>query len=109
MTLGLKLFVIVCASYVIGSVPYGFIIAKLFRKIDIRTVGSGNIGAKNLARVLGRRWGIITFLMDALKGSIAVITAHLIMREYKYFQPSISGTIGRFYWVLRVAKVSQPA
>ncbi|MDP3042154.1 MAG: glycerol-3-phosphate acyltransferase [Candidatus Omnitrophota bacterium] len=89
MMLWPKFFVIVCASYVLGSIPYGFIIAKLFKKIDIRTVGSGNVGAKNLARVLGRRWGIITFLMDALKGSVAVITAHLIMREYKYFQPSI--------------------
>lgn len=89
MTLELKLFVIVCVSYAIGSIPYGFIIAKLFKKIDIRTVGSGNVGAKNMARVLGRRWGIITFLMDALKGSIVVIAAHLIMREYKDFQPSI--------------------
>jgi glycerol-3-phosphate acyltransferase PlsY len=59
------------AAYLIGSVPTGFIVGKT-KGIDIRTVGSGNIGATNVFRVLGKPAGILVLLADALKGWIAV-------------------------------------
>ena len=56
-------------SYFLGSIPFGLIVSKL-RGIDIRLHGSKNIGATNVLRVLGKKWGIITFFLDASKGFI---------------------------------------
>jgi glycerol-3-phosphate acyltransferase PlsY len=58
-------------AYLIGSIPTGFLVAKA-KGIDIRSVGSGNIGATNAMRVLGKPAGIFVLLMDALKGYVAV-------------------------------------
>lgn len=63
---------LIIVAYFIGSIPFAYIIVKLVKKIDIRTVGSGNAGATNAARVLGK-WGFISvFLLDALKGFLPV-------------------------------------
>ena len=56
-------------AYLLGAVPNGFIVARA-RGVDIRKVGSGNIGATNVFRTVGKRWGILTFVADALKGFI---------------------------------------
>ena len=61
-------------SYLLGSIPSGFLVAKA-RGIDIRSVGSGNIGATNVLRILGKPAGIFVMLADALKGALAVIIA----------------------------------
>lgn len=63
--------VIVCAlvSYLAGAIPTAFLVAKA-HGIDIRTVGSGNVGATNVFRALGKWWGLFTFTVDALKGFI---------------------------------------
>ena len=60
------------AAYLLGSIPTGFLVAQT-RGIDIRTVGSGNIGATNTLRVLGKPAGIFVLVMDALKGWLAVV------------------------------------
>jgi glycerol-3-phosphate acyltransferase PlsY len=60
-------------AYVLGSVPFGKIVAEKVGHIDIRKRGSGNIGATNVARELGVQWGFVTFLLDLLKGFIPVI------------------------------------
>ena len=57
-------------SYVIGGIPFGFLIVYLVKKADIRELGSGNIGATNVTRVLGKKWGIFVFVLDFLKGFI---------------------------------------
>ncbi|MBI3876118.1 MAG: glycerol-3-phosphate acyltransferase, partial [Verrucomicrobia bacterium] len=59
------------AGYLLGSVPTGFLVAKA-KGVDIRTVGSGNIGATNVLRILGKPAGIFVLTMDALKGWLAV-------------------------------------
>ena len=59
------------SSYLLGSVPFGFLIAKS-RGVDIRKVGSGNIGATNVFRTLGKGPGILTFLLDFCKGLLSV-------------------------------------
>lgn len=63
--------------YLIGAFPSGVIIAKL-KKVDISTQGSGNIGATNVARILGSKAGLVTLLMDLLKGFLAIWLANLL-------------------------------
>lgn len=60
------------AAYLLGSIPSGYILMRLFRKQDIRTIGSGNIGATNVLRSGSRGLGAATFLADMLKGCLAV-------------------------------------
>src|SRR5436189_218088 len=54
-------------SYVIGSIPFGYLIARFIKGIDIRQHGSGNIGATNVGRVLGLKWGILALVLDLVK------------------------------------------
>jgi glycerol-3-phosphate acyltransferase PlsY len=60
------------AAYLIGSVPFGFLIMRQAGQGDIRSVGSGNVGATNVARTAGLPAGALTFLLDAAKGAAAV-------------------------------------
>src|SRR5436190_16356382 len=70
------------AAYLLGSIPTGFLVAKA-RGIDIRTVGSGNIGATNVFRAVGKPAGIFVLLVDALKGWLAVaVLAKLICGRF---------------------------
>ena len=58
-------------AYLLGSIPIGYIMARLARGVDIRHEGSGNIGATNVARVMGTWPGLLVLLLDALKGALA--------------------------------------
>jgi len=60
-------------AYILGSVPFGKLIAKRVAGIDITSQGSRNIGATNVARVVGVKWGIITLILDMLKGLVPVL------------------------------------
>ncbi len=73
----------VLAAYLLGSIPTGFLVAKA-RGIDIRTVGSGNIGATNVFRQLGTPAGIFVLLVDALKGWVAVVLVSKLMAKWLY-------------------------
>jgi acyl phosphate:glycerol-3-phosphate acyltransferase len=64
--------VAILLSYLLGSIPFGLLIARS-RGIDIRAAGSGNIGATNVMRVVGKTWGILTLVLDALKGLVSVL------------------------------------
>jgi len=61
--------IFISLAYLLGSIPFGLIVARS-RGIDIRSVGSGNIGATNVLRSVGKSWGILTLFLDALKGLI---------------------------------------
>jgi len=63
---------IVSAAYFLGSIPVGYVLVRLFRGQDIRSVGSGNIGATNVLRTGSKALGAATFLLDVLKGCAAV-------------------------------------
>ncbi len=65
----------IAAAYVIGSIPTSYIAGKIFKGIDIREHGSGNVGATNAVRVLGVKIGIPVMLVDIFKGAIPVIIA----------------------------------
>ncbi|MFL5340456.1 MAG: glycerol-3-phosphate 1-O-acyltransferase PlsY [Gemmataceae bacterium] len=71
---------VVVLSYLVGSIPFGFLIAR-WHGIDIRTAGSGNIGATNVVRVLGKRVGAAVFVLDFLKGALPTIVAGSIGTE----------------------------
>ncbi|MCE5201923.1 MAG: glycerol-3-phosphate 1-O-acyltransferase PlsY [Synergistaceae bacterium] len=60
-------------GYVVGSCPTGFLVAKYLRGIDIRNFGSGNIGATNTGRLLGKKWAFAVASFDMLKGGLAVL------------------------------------
>jgi glycerol-3-phosphate acyltransferase PlsY len=64
-------------GYLLGSIPNGLIISKS-HGIDVRNFGSGNIGATNVLRVLGHKWGYLVFALDSLKGLLAVLLAYWI-------------------------------
>ena len=65
------------SAYVVGSVPFGYLIGKA-KGIDIRELGSKNVGATNVGRVLGRRLGFICFILDVSKGALPVIVAGVL-------------------------------
>lgn len=68
-------------AYLIGSVPFGFLIGKM-RGVDVRTVGSKNIGATNVYRTVGKKWGFLAFFCDFLKGFVPTfLAAALIARS----------------------------
>lgn len=62
-------------TYFTAAIPFGLLLAKYFAKTDIRKHGSGNIGATNVARVIGKKLGLMTLLLDGLKGALMVIIA----------------------------------
>src|SRR3954465_9976970 len=69
--------VVAVIAYLLGSIPFGYILVRLFRKQDVRTMGSGNIGATNVARSGAKGLGIATLILDAAKGYAAVAIANL--------------------------------
>lgn len=71
-------------AYVLGSIPFGYIIAKKAYGLDITTKGSGNIGSTNMNRIIGRKASIITQILDISKGLIPVIVALLINSAYEH-------------------------
>ncbi|HET6928715.1 MAG TPA: glycerol-3-phosphate 1-O-acyltransferase PlsY [Candidatus Acidoferrum sp.] len=72
---------LLAAAYFLGSIPFGLILAKLFAGSDIRKSGSGNIGATNVARVVGPSAGIITLALDVAKGAAAVWLASRVTAQ----------------------------
>ena len=59
-------------SYVIGSFPSAYVLVKWLKRVDVRTIGSGNVGATNVTRIAGLWSGVLVFLIDAAKGIVAV-------------------------------------
>ncbi len=70
----MKFLVFIIVSYFVGAIPFAWIFAKAYGK-DLRRIGSGNIGATNLSRALGKRWGYFCFLLDVLKGMVPMLFA----------------------------------
>lgn len=68
-------------AYLLGSIPFGLLIARTFARVDVRGAGSGNIGATNVARTAGKKLGIATLLLDAGKGALAVVLARALGLE----------------------------
>src|SRR5439155_6775125 len=76
----LPFFLTAAFSYLLGSVPFGYILLRIFRGQDVRQTGSGNIGATNVARS-SPALGVLTLFLDALKGAIAVSVARALFPD----------------------------
>jgi glycerol-3-phosphate acyltransferase PlsY len=68
-------------GYLAGSIPFGVLLTRWFRGVDVRQSGSGNIGATNVTRVAGKKLGAVVLLLDALKGALAVALAQWLLPE----------------------------
>lgn len=77
----MKIFLVILASYLFGSIPWALVIGKVFYHKDIRKEGSGNLGASNAGRVLGKPAAISVTLLDAFKGFFAMMLAHYVCPE----------------------------
>ena len=82
----------ILSAYLIGAVPFGFLIGKS-RGIDVRTVGSKNIGATNVYRTVGHKWGFLAFFCDFLKGFAPVFLCLSFSRE-AWWSPELPVWVG---------------
>ena len=80
----MKLEFIIIISYLLGSIPFGFLLTKIFLKLDIRSVGSGNIGATNALRTGNKKIGYTTLILDILKAVVPLIFIKIYYIEYLY-------------------------
>ncbi len=87
---------IVAVSYLLGSIPFGYLLVRLFRGQDVRATGSGNIGATNVARTGSKGLAIATLFLDALKGYIAVEFAFWIAESHRFTVSSIQPSLYDF-------------
>jgi len=81
---------ILATAYLLGSIPFGYLLVLIFQKQDVRAIGSGNIGATNVARSGGKGLGIATLVLDALKGYAAVLLA-MHFAPTIYVAPAVAG------------------
>ena len=80
----MKLEIIIFISYLLGSIPFGFLLTKIFLNKDIRRIGSGNIGATNALRTGNKSLGYATLILDILKAVIPVIFVKIYYSEFLY-------------------------
>jgi len=97
----IKFLAVALVSYLLGSIPAGYLAGRI-AGIDVRKVGSGNIGATNVTRTLGRRYGYPVFLVDFAKGALAVCVSVLLgwHVEPKPRSSEIYGIVGAVFCVL---------
>lgn len=87
-------------AYVIGSIPFGLLIAKMFCGTDPRTGGSRNVGATNVARLCGTKFGVLTLICDVLKGVVPVATAMTFSDSTLFFSlTALAALLGHLYSV----------
>jgi acyl phosphate:glycerol-3-phosphate acyltransferase len=84
-SLGSRVLAVVVA-YLLGSVPFGLVLAKWVKGVDLRAIGSGNIGATNASRAMGRKWGLTVFALDFLKGWAPVYCCNFVITEDEQLQ-----------------------
>lgn len=79
----------ICA-YLLGSIPFGLLIVLVLKKVDIRQMGSGNIGATNVKRAAGKKWALITLICDVLKGFLPTYAGMLLFSDAYLWVPSLT-------------------
>ena len=92
----MELILVISISYLMGSIPFGLILTKIFLKKDIREIGSGNIGATNVLRTGNKTIGYLTLVLDVLKAIIPVIYIKFQFPELVYVS-SLSVFIGHVF------------
>jgi len=92
----MKVELIIIISYLLGSIPFGFLLTRIFLKKDIREIGSGNIGATNALRTGNKSIGYATLILDIVKAVIPVIFVKVYFIEYLYIA-SLSVFLGHVF------------
>ena len=92
----MELILIISISYLMGSIPFGLILTKVFLKKDIRQVGSGNIGATNVLRTGNKLIGYLTLILDVLKAAVPVLYIKFNFPELVYIS-ALSAFIGHVF------------
>jgi acyl phosphate:glycerol-3-phosphate acyltransferase len=86
-------------AYVAGSIPFGLVVARA-KGVDLRAVGSGNIGATNVARALGKGWAVVVLLADAAKGFVPVtVGRHLGLRPRDVALAGLAAIVGHMFTI----------
>ena len=89
-------FLIGIISYLMGSIPFGYILTKIFLKKDIREIGSGNIGATNALRTGNKGIGYSTLILDILKAVVPVVYVKIFYQDFLYLA-SLSAFLGHVF------------
>ncbi len=98
MSSGLSIALLLIGSYLTGSIPFGFLVAKAWKGVDVRTLGSGNIGATNVGRVCGPKVFAVVFVLDVLKGFIPpVLGNHLGIAAVWQIAAAMTAILGHIY------------
>jgi len=87
----------IIGAYLLGSIPFGLLIAKAHGK-DLRSIGSGNIGATNVSRALGRKWAYVCFALDVLKGVVPMLVT-LSLARGSYSESQTEKVILLWLWL----------
>lgn len=91
------IFLVAVISYILGSIPAGFIISNIIFKTDIRKLGSGNVGATNVFRNFGKGPGFVTFVFDFLKGTLACYIGKKLGGEFGQAVALFFAVLGHMY------------
>lgn len=89
----------VILGYIFGSIPFGLIFTRIFEKKDIRTLGSGNIGATNVLRTGNKKLALLTLFFDAIKGALPILIIGIFLGQEKLalMSAGLGGVIGHIY------------
>ena len=111
----LRAVIVITIAYLLGSIPFGYLIVRATQGADVRETGSGGTGATNVSRRAGKAAGVITLLLDALKGAAAVVIAKLLLAlpiwgASDYSLEAFGGDVGNslqsniaYWWVAAAA------
>lgn len=101
-----KLLLVMIAAYLIGSVPVGYLIVRIFKGVDVRSVGSGRVGTTNTVRAAGPLAGVFTAILDAGKGILAAFVANQVFPESTWVKvfAVILAVVGQIFSVFLIEK-----
>jgi len=105
----LRSLLVICIAYLLGSIPFGYLIVRVTQGDDVRETGSGGTGATNVSRRAGKTAGVLTLMLDALKGAGAVVLAKLAvgLSIFGFALPVWLGTPEpRAYWLVTAAAIA---
>lgn len=93
----LGFFVLLVLAYLVGSIPFGLVVGKLFYGVDVRQHGSGNVGTTNVFRVLGKRAGVAVLVCDMLKGYVPAAIAAALFHPWATIFIAAAPVVGHIY------------
>ncbi|HEY3025832.1 MAG TPA: glycerol-3-phosphate 1-O-acyltransferase PlsY [Pyrinomonadaceae bacterium] len=97
---------VILIAYLLGSIPFGYLLVRAGKGADVRATGSGGTGATNVSRQAGKVFGVITLLLDATKGAAAILVARWILGLAVFAQEGQTGSAVQTDWWIAAAAVA---